>query len=218
MIALLIRDLRLAIRTGGGFGLGLAFFLIIAVLVPFGVGPDSAILGRIAPGILWIGALLACLLSLDRIFALDFEDGSLDLLATAPIPLEGVVGVKAISHWLTTGLPLTLAAPVLGVLLSLPERAYLWLILSLLIGTPALSFIGAFGASLTVGLKRGGLLLSLLVLPLYVPTLIFGAETIRRGAEGLSTTTPLTMLGAITLGTLAVLPFASAAAIRVNLR
>lgn len=218
MIALLIRDLRLAIRTGGGFGLGLAFFLIIAVLVPFGVGPDSVILGRIAPGILWVGALLSCLLSLDRIFALDFEDGSLDLLATAPIPLEGLVGVKAISHWLTTGLPLTLAAPVLGVLLSLPEAAYLWLILSLLIGTPALSFIGAFGASLTVGLKRGGLLLSLLVLPLYVPTLIFGAETIRRGAEGLSTSTPLIMLGAITLGTLAILPFASAAAIRVNLR
>ncbi len=218
MIALLIRDLRLAIRTGGGFGLGLAFFLIIAVLVPFGVGPDSAILGRIAPGILWVGALLSCLLSLDRIFALDFEDGSLDLLATAPIPLEGLVGVKAISHWLTTGLPLTLAAPVLGLLLSLPEEAYLWLIASLLIGTPALSFIGAFGASLTVGIKRGGLLLSLLVLPLYVPTLIFGAETIRRGAEGLSTTTPLIMLGAITLGTLAVLPFAAAAAIRVNLR
>ncbi|MEL6508996.1 MAG: heme exporter protein CcmB [Pseudomonadota bacterium] len=218
MIALLIRDLRLAIRTGGGFGLGLAFFLIIAVLVPFGVGPDSAVLGRIAPGILWVGALLSCLLSLDRIFALDFEDGSLDLLATAPIPLEGLVGVKAFSHWLTTGLPLTLAAPVLGLLLSLPEPAYLWLILSLLIGTPALSFIGAFGASLTVGLKRGGLLLSLLVLPLYVPTLIFGAETIRRGAEGLGTATPLTMLGAITLGTLAVLPFASAAAIRINLR
>lgn len=218
MIALLIRDLRLAIRTGGGFGLGLAFFLIIAVLVPFGVGPDSALLGPIAPGILWVGALLSCLLSLDRIFALDFEDGSLDLLATAPIPLEGLVGVKAISHWLTTGLPLTLVAPVLGILLSLPEAAYPWLIASLLIGTPALSFIGAFGASLTVGLKRGGLLLSLLVLPLYVPTLIFGAETIRRGAEGLSVTTPLTMLGAITLGTLAILPFASAAAIRVNLR
>ncbi|MEL7212606.1 MAG: heme exporter protein CcmB [Pseudomonadota bacterium] len=218
MIALLIRDLRLAIRTGGGFGLGLAFFLIIAVLVPFGVGPDSAILGRIAPGILWVGALLSCLLSLDRIFALDFEDGSLDLLATAPIPLEGLVGIKAVSHWLTTGLPLTLAAPVLALLLSLPEAAYPWLIASLLIGTPALSFIGAFGASLTVGIKRGGLLLSLLVLPLYVPTLIFGAETIRRGAEGLATATPLIMLGAITLGTLAVLPFASAAAIRVNLR
>lgn len=218
MIALLVRDLRLAIRTGGGFGLGLAFFLIIAVLVPFGVGPDGTILGRIAPGILWVGALLSCLLSLDRIFALDFEDGSLDLLATAPIPLEGLVGVKAVSHWLTTGLPLTLAAPVLGVLLSLPPEAYLWLVLSLAIGTPALSFIGAFGASLTVGIKRGGLLLSLLVLPLYVPTLIFGAETIRRGAEGLSTGTPLVMLGAITLGTLAVLPFAAAAAIRVNLR
>ena len=120
MIALLIRDLRLAIRAGGGFGLGLAFFLIVAVLVPLGVGPEGAVLAEIAPGILWVGALLACLLSLDRIFALDFEDGSLDLLATAPIPLEGVVAVKALAHWLVTGLPLTLAAPVLAVLLNLP--------------------------------------------------------------------------------------------------
>ncbi|MBL3598174.1 heme exporter protein CcmB, partial [Rhodovulum sulfidophilum] len=120
MIALLQRDLRLAIRAGGGFGLGLAFFLIIVVLVPFGVGSDSGLLAAIAPGILWVGALLACLLSLDRIFALDHEDGSLDLLATAPIPLEGVVAMKAAAHWVTTGLPLTLAAPGLGLLLNLP--------------------------------------------------------------------------------------------------
>ncbi|MFD1914342.1 heme exporter protein CcmB [Halodurantibacterium flavum] len=218
MIALLLRDLRLAIRAGGGFGLGLAFFLIVTVLVPLGVGPEGGMLSRIAPGILWVGALLACLLSLDRIFALDHEDGSLDLLATAPLPLEAVVTMKAAAHWITTGLPLVLAAPVLGLLLNLPWPGYPWLLVSLGVGTPALSVIGTFGAALTVGLRRGGLLLSLLVLPLYVPTLIFGAETLRRGAEGLSVATPLLMLGGITAGAVALLPFASAAAIRVNLR
>jgi len=218
MIALFLRDMALAIRAGGGFGLGLAFFLIVVVLVPFGVGPESAILSAIAPGILWVGALLACLLSLDRIFALDFEDGSLDLLATAPIPLEGVVAMKAAAHWVTTGLPLTLAAPGLGLLLNLQATGYGWLVLSLALGTPALSMIGTFGAALTVGLKRGGLLLSLLVLPLYVPTLIFGAETVSRGADGMATATPLLMLAGITLATAALLPFAAAAAIRINLR
>ncbi len=218
MIALLARDLRLAIRAGGGFGLGLAFFLILAVLVPLGVGPEPEVLGRIAPGVLWVGALLACLLSLDRIFALDWEDGSLDLLATAPIPMEGVVAIKAAAHWLTTGLPLTLAAPVLGVLMNLPGPAQGWLVLSLALGTPALSVIGTFGAALTVGLRRGGLLLSLLVLPLYVPTLIYGASVVTRGAEGLSVATPLALLAGLTLGAAALLPFASAAAIRINLR
>ena len=131
MIALLIRDMRLAFRAGGGFGLGLAFFLILAVLVPLGVGPERGTLALIAPGILWVGALLACLLSLDRIFALDYEDGSLDLLATAPVPLEGVVSIKALAHWLTTGVPLVLVSPVLGLLLNLPVPAYGWLLLSL---------------------------------------------------------------------------------------
>ncbi|ETD01565.1 heme exporter protein CcmB [Rhodobacter capsulatus] len=218
MRALLSRDLRLAIRAGGGFGLGLAFFLIVVTLVPFGVGPQGEILARIASGILWLGALLACLLSLDRIFALDFEDGSLDLLATAPIPMEAVVTIKALAHWITTGLPLVLAAPLFAVLLHLPAPAYLWLEVSLLLGTPALSVLGTFGAALTVGLKRGGLLLSLLVLPLYVPTLIFGAELVRRGAEGLAIEVPLAMLAGITAATVALVPFASAAAIRVNLR
>ena len=218
MTALLIRDLRLAFRAGGGFGLGLAFFLLVAVLVPFGVGPGGDTLARIAPGILWVGALLACLLSLDRMFALDFEDGSLDLLATSPMPLEGVVAVKALAHWLVTGLALTLISPGLGVLLNLPATGYLWLVLSLLLGTPALSVIGAFGAALVVGLKRGGLLLSLLVLPMYVPTLIFGAEVVKRGAIGLAVGTPLALLAAITAGSLAVLPFAAAAALRANLR
>lgn len=218
MMALLMRDLKLAFRAGGGFGLGLAFFLIVTVLVPFSVGPQSQLLSTIAPGILWLGALLACLLSLDRLLALDWEDGSLDLLATAPLPLESIVSIKALAHWITTGLPLVLAAPVLGVLLNLPPEGYVWVVISLTLGTPALSVIGTFGAALTVGLKRGGLLLSLLVLPLYVPTLIFGAEVARRGAMDMETTTPLLMLGGITAGVIALLPFASAAVLRVNLR
>jgi len=218
MIALLVRDIRLAVRAGGGFGLGLAFFLLVAVIVPLGVGPEPAVLARIAPGILWVGALLSCLLSLDRIFALDFEDGSLDLLATAPLPLEAIAAAKALAHWLVTGLPLVAVSPVLAVLLNLPAGGYLWLVISLALGTPALSVIGAFGAALTVGLKRGGLLMSLLVLPLYVPTLIFGAEVVKRGAAGLAVGTPLALLAGITAGSLALLPFAAAAAIRVNLR
>ena len=218
MIALLVRDLRLAFRAGGGFGLGLAFFLLVAVLVPLGVGPEGGTLSTIAPGILWVGALLACLLSLDRIFALDFEDGSLDLLATAPLPLEGIVAVKALAHWLTTGLPLVVFAPVLGLLLHLPGPAYGWLVASLALGTPALSVLGAFGAAVTVGLRRGGLLLSLLVLPLYMPTLIFGAEAVRRGAQGADGGTPLVFLAGISLASLALMPFAGAAALRVNLR
>ncbi len=218
MIALLLRDLKLAFRAGGGFGLGLAFFLIVTVLVPFSVGPQSSLLSTIAPGVLWLGALLACLLSLDRLLALDWEDGSLDLLATAPLPLESVVTIKALAHWLTTGLPLVLAAPLLGVLLNLPVPGFSWLVISLLLGTPAMSVIGTFGAALTVGLKRGGLLLSLLVLPLYVPTLIFGAEVARRGATGMETQTPLLMLAGITAATVALLPFASAAVLRINLR
>ncbi len=218
MRALLRRDLQLAMRAGGGFGLGLAFFLIVVILVPFSVGPQSALLSKIAPGILWLAALLACLLSLDRILALDWEDGTLDLLATSPLPLEAAVSVKSLAHWLTTGVPLVVAAPLFGVLLNLPVPGYIWLVVSLAVGTPALSVIGTFGAALTVGVKRGGLLLSLLILPLYVPTLIFGAELARRGAEGQSITTPLLMLSGITFGVIALLPFASALVLKVNLR
>ncbi|MDR9484035.1 MULTISPECIES: heme exporter protein CcmB [Sediminimonas] len=218
MIALLTRDLRLAVRAGGGFGLGLAFFLIVVTLVPFSVGPENALLSEIAPGILWLGALLACLLSLDRIFALDWEDGSLDLLATSPVPMEALVSIKALAHWLTTGLPLIVATPVFALLLSLPQAGYVPLVLSLFLGTPALSVIGTFGAALTVGIKRGGLLLSLLVLPLYVPTLIFGAEMARRGALGLDMKTAMMMQAGISFGVIALLPFASAAVLRVNLR
>jgi heme exporter protein B len=218
VIALLIRDLRLALRAGGGFGLGLAFFLILTVLVPFSVGPQSALLSTIAPGILWLGALLACLLSLDRLLALDFEDGTLDVLATAPLPLEAALAVKALAHWITTGLPLVLAAPFLGILLNLPQQGFVWLVVSLLLGTPALSMIGTFGAALTVGIKRGGLLMSLLVLPLYVPTLIFGAEAARRGAVGMAIETPLLLLAGISLGAIALLPFAAASALRMTIR
>jgi len=218
MIRLVLRDLALAVRAGGGFGLGLAFFLIVVVLVPFALGPETGLLSQVAPGVLWLGALLACLLSLDRIFALDFEDGTLDLLACAPVPLEGVVAAKAAAHWITTGLPLVLAAPLLGVLLNLPGPGFFWLVVSLVLGTPALSLIGAFGAALTVGLRRGGLLLSLLVLPLYVPTLIFGAEVARRGAVGMDVEAPLLLLAGISLGATALLPFAAAAALRINSR
>lgn len=213
-----MRDIMLAFRAGGGFGLSLAFFLMVAVIVPLGVGPAPATLALIAAGVLWVGALLASLLSLDRLFALDFEDGSLDLLATSPLPLSGVVALKALAHWATTGLPLVIVAPVLGVLLNLAPAGYGWLVLSLALGTPALSIIGAFGASLTVGLKRGGLLLGLLVLPLYIPTLIFGAEVVKAGAMGDDVSVPLAALAGITAGAWAGLPMAAAAAIRANLR
>jgi len=218
VIAIVRRDLMLATRAGGGFGLGLVFFLIVVVLVPFGVGPETAVLSRIAPGILWVAALLAALLSLDRIFAIDHEDGTLTLLATAPVPLEAVALGKAAAHWLTTGVPLVVVAPLLGVLLQMQSGAFGFMALSLLLGSPALSMIGTFGAALTVGVRRGGLLLSLLVLPLYVPTLIFGAEAVRRGAQGLDATTPLVMLAGITAGTVAILPVATAAVLRINLR
>lgn len=218
MMALLRRDLRIGLRAGGGFGQGLGFYLILAMLVPFGVGPDTQLLGAIAPGILWIGALLACLLSLDRIFALDYEDGSLDHLAIAPIPLEWVVLIKAVAHWILSALPLIVAAPLIGVLLGLPSGANTALIAALIVGSPALSMIGTFGAALVVGVKRGGLLLSLVVLPLYIPTLIFGAQVVNRAATGQAFGPLLGLLGAVSLLSLAILPFAAAGALRVNLR
>lgn len=217
MKALLRRDLRLAVRAGGGFGLGLAFFLIVVVLVPFGVGPEAAILARIAPGMLWVAALLAALLSLDRIFALDHEDGSLPLLATAPLPMEMLALAKALAHWITTGLPLVVAAPVLGVLLHLPGQAMPWLLLSLAIGTPALSLIGTFGAALTVGLRRGGLLVLDRAAALRAGADLRSGGRAARG-RGLPAATPLLLLAGIGLGCVALLPFATAAALRVTLR
>jgi heme exporter protein B len=218
VITLILRDLRIAVRAGGGFGLSLAFFFIIVIFFPFSIGPNLDLLSKVAPGTLWVGALLACLLSLERIFALDFEDGTLDLLATSPIPLEGVVIAKAFVHWLTTGLPLILLTPFLGVLLGLQTSGIIFLITSLIFGTPALSIIGTFGAALTVGIKRGGLLLSILVLPLYIPTLIFGAEAARQGSEGFEMQTSILLLLGVTLLSWAILPFAAASVLRINLR
>ena len=218
MIALLQRDLILAVRAGGGFGLGMAFFLIVVILVPLGIGPDMEILSKVSVGILWVGALLACVLSLDRIFSLDYDDGTLELLLTSPIPLEAVVTVKSFSHWISTGLPLVIISPILGLLLGLQVSDLKWVFISLLLGTPALSVIGAFGAALTVGIRRGGLLLSLLVLPLYVPTLIFGANVASKGLADISNNSALLILTAVTLAAFSILPFASALVLRINLR
>lgn len=218
MTALFRRDLALAFRTGGGGGLALAFFAIAALLIPIGIGGAMEALGRVAGGVLWSSALLACLLSLDRLFQADFEDGSLDLILLSPRPPEISVLAKTAAHWLTTGAPLVALSPVLGLMLNLAPSAYGPLFLSLLIGTPALSLIGAIGAALTVGVRRGGLLLSLLVLPLYLPTLILGARAVERASTGLDAAAPLYLSGAVTLFALAVAPFAAAAALRVNLR
>jgi len=218
MIQLFIRDVVLSVRSGGGFGLALVFFLILVVLMPFALGPDQSVLAKIAPGLLWLGALLACLLSSDRIFGMDYEDGTLELLATSPLPLESVYLAKAAAHWFTTGLPLSLAAPVFGILLNLNLEVGGVLCLSLLLGTPALSLIGSFGATLTLGVRRGGLLLSLLVLPLYIPTLIFGALTVNAAALGKELDGSLIPILAITLGAIAILPFFSAMALRANLQ
>lgn len=217
MRALYLRDLRLALRLGGGAGQALSFFLIAVALIAFGVGPEPERLSAIAPGALWVFAMLACLLSLDRLLQADFEDGSLDLIALGPVSLEGATLAKAAAHWTTTGLPLSLAAPLLGPLLSLDAEAGPTLLASLLIGTPALSLVGAVGAALTLGVRRGGLLLSLLVLPLYIPTLIFGALAVRAASLGLDPLPMLALTGAVSLGALALAPFAAAGAIRVNI-
>ncbi|HZP09662.1 heme exporter protein CcmB, partial [Methyloceanibacter sp.] len=173
-LALLRRDLALAFREGGAIGTALGFYLIVVALTPLGLGPDLNLLARIAPGMLWIGLLLAALLSADRIVHNDYEDGTLDVLTTGPLPLPLVAAIKSLAHWITTGVPLALIAPLLGLLLNLPLNAIPLLVLSMLAGTPAVSFVAAIGASLTLGLRRSGLLLALLVLPLYVPVLIFG--------------------------------------------
>ncbi len=212
------RDLRLALRLGGGGGIGVAFFVLAVVLIPLGVGRESATLMRIAGGVLWIAALLAALLSLDRIFQADFEDGSLDQLVLSPLTLEQVTLAKCVAHWLTTGLPMTLVAPVLGAMLQLPAHALPALAVAMAAGTPALSLIGAVGAAITVGVRRGGLLLSILVLPLYIPTLVFGARAVERALMDLSPWPPIMLVAALTLFTAALAPFAAAAALRINLR
>jgi heme exporter protein B len=212
------RDLRLALRLGGGGGIGVAFFVLAVVLIPLGVGREATTLMRIAGGVLWIAALLAALLSLDRLFQADYEDGSLDQLVLSPLALEQVTLAKCAAHWLTTGLPMTLIAPVLGVMLQLPAHVLPALVLSMALGTPALSLIGAVGAAITVGVRRGGLLLSILVLPLYIPTLVFGARAVERALIDLPPWPPLMLVAALTLFCAALAPFAAAAALRINLR
>ena len=215
---LMLRDLRLALRLGGGGGIGVAFFALAVVLIPLGVGPEPGVLARIAGGVLWIAALLAALLSLDRIFQADFEDGSLDQLMLSPLALEQVVLAKALAHWLTTGLPMTLVAPVLGAMLQLPDGAIPALVAGMALGTPSLSMIGAIGAAITVGVRRGGLLLSILVLPLYIPTLILGARAVEQALLEISPWPMLGLVAAVTLFSTALAPFAAAAALRINIR
>jgi heme exporter protein B len=216
--ALFVRDLRVAMRIGGGAMIGVLFFLAVVALMPFAIGPDLALLQRIGPAILWTGALLASLLALDRLLAADLEDGSLDLLLMGGTPLELAVAVKAAAHWLTTGLPLVIAAPVFALFLNLDLMATGAVVLTLLAGTPALTFIGLIGAGLTVTLRRGGILLSVLVLPLAIPVLIFGVAASNAAIVGpMPFGTPFTILCALTLASLVIGPFAAAAALRQGL-
>jgi len=218
LMALLMRDMRIAMRVGGGALMGALFFLIVVVMMPFAIGPDLKLLARIGPAILWLGALLASLLALDRLFATDYEDGSLDLLMTGGMPLELTVATKAVAHWLTTCLPLVVVAPVLGLLLNIELRAMGAVALTLLAGTPALTFIGLIGAALSVALRRGGLLLAVLVLPLTVPVLIFGVAAANAAiTEGAPFGPPFTILCALSLAALVLGPVAAAAALRYGL-
>ena len=218
LAALLRRDMRLAVRVGGGALMGLLFFLIVVVMVPFALGPDLALLSRTGPAILWLGALLASLLALDRLFAADHEDGSLDLILMGRAPLELAVAAKALAHWLTTGLPLVIAAPLLGLFLNLAPAAIGAVALTLLVGTPALTCIGLIGAALAVALRRGGLLVPVLVLPLTVPVLIFGVAASNAAVTGpVPFGTPFTVLVALTLASVVLGPFAAAAALRHGL-
>jgi heme exporter protein B len=215
LAALLVRDMRIAVRVGGGALIGVLFFLVVVTLTPFAIGPDLVLLKRIGPAILWLAALLASLLALDRLFAGDQDDGSLDLILTGRAPLELVVAVKGLAHWLTTGLPLVICAPLIGLLLNLDPPAEGALMLTLLVGTPALTFVGLIGAAIAVTLRRGGLLLAVIVLPLTVPILIFGVAAANAAVIGATPFgTPLTILCALTLASLVVGPFAAAAALR----
>jgi len=211
---LIRRDLRLALRQGGDIGLVLGFFVLAVLLFPFGVGPEPQLLGRIAAGIIWVAALLAAVLSLDRLFAPDHADGTLDLIALSPLPLELAALAKTAAHWLTTGLPLTLVSPLLGLFVDLDPTAMPVLTLSLLLGTPALSLLGAIATALTLGARRPGVLVSLLVLPLYLPVLIFGAAAVEATLTGEGARPHLLLLAAMTLAALPLAPLAIAAALR----
>jgi heme exporter protein B len=218
--ALVRRDLKLAGRDSGSAGTVVGFYLIVVALMPLGLGPDPGLLTRIAPGILWIALLLAALLATARMFESDAEDGSLDVLALSPIPLEGVAVAKIVVHWLTIAVPLIVAAPLLGLLLNLDIGAFGVLVASMLLGTPAISAIGAIGAALTLKARKGGLLVALLVLPLYIPTLIFGISAVSGATSGMvgAATAPLLILSAISLGAFVLSAWATAAALAAHVR
>jgi heme exporter protein B len=214
---LLIRDVKLAARSGGSAALALSFFALVATLVPLGVGADLALLARVAGGILWVSAVLAALLSLDRLFQGDYEDGSLELIALSPLPLELTALAKIAAHWLSTGLPLTLLSPLLALMFNLAPAPTLVLFVSLLIGTPAVSAVGAIGAGLTLSLKRGGLILPLLILPLLSPAVIFGAGAVSATMDGFGAAGGLELLAAFSFAAVLLSPFAAAAGVRLNL-
>jgi heme exporter protein B len=214
LVGLFRRDLRLSLRQGGDIGLVLGFFGLAVLLFPFGVGPEPELLGRIAAGIIWVAALLASMLSLDRLFAADHADGGLDLIFLSPAALELAVLAKGAAHWVTTGLPLVLISPLLALLVDLDPSAIPALTLGLLIGTPALSLLGAIAAALTLGARRPGILVSLLVLPLYLPPLIFGSGAVEASLAGDGARPHLLLLGAMTLAALPLAPLAAAAALR----
>lgn len=218
-LQLLRRDMVIAWREGGTIGVALGFYVIVVTLLPLGLGPDLQLLSRIAPGILWVALLLAALLSLGRLFEADLEDGALDVLAIGPLPLEAVAVAKSLAHWLTTGVPLAALAPVLGLLLNLQPDAYGVLVATMLAGTPAISFVGAIGAALTVRTRRGGVLLALLMLPLFVPTLIFGISAIGGVTTSSDAFLPsFLILCAISLAAVVLAPLAAAAALRFQLQ
>jgi len=214
---LLARDLRLAVRNRGELANPLLFYFIVATLFPLGVTSDPQTLAVMAAGVLWIAALLATLLSLDSLFRSDFDDGSLELIMLSPHPSVLLVLAKVLAHWLVTGLPLLVVTPLLAVLMAVPEGARVTLWLTLALGTPVLSLVGAIGVALTVGLRRGGALLSLLVLPLYVPVLIFGANAVAASAAGLPVSGQLYMLGALLALAVSLAPVATAAALRISI-
>jgi heme exporter protein B len=213
--AIFRRDVSIALRTGGSAGLGVLFFLALVVVIPFAVGPDLPLLARVGPGILWIGALLATLLGLDRMFSADHDDGTLDQLLLAPVPFEFIAAAKGAAHWAATGLPLVIVAPLLGLLLGMEQNALAAVALSLLVGTPALTALGLIGAALAVTLPRGGLLVAVLILPLAIPVLIFGVLATNAAVSGpVPFAAPVKLLAALSLGSLVLGPIAAAAVIR----
>ena len=212
--AALGRELRLAVREPGEAAAAVMFFVLATILFPFGVGPEANLLARIAAGILWVAALLAAMLSLERLFLGDYEDGSLEVLALSPFPLSLIFGAKTLAHWLTTGVPLIVATPLMALLLDLGTEGYLVLVAAMALGTPTVSLIGGVGASLTLGARRGGMLLSILVLPLLIPVLIFGASAVDAAIAGHAVRQQLMVLGAMFLAAAALCPWAAAAAVR----